>query len=243
MIPKVVHYCWFGNRGKSSLNRRCISSWRHVLSGYEFVEWNDSNVDLSESAYARQAFDNGKWAFVSDYVRLDVLYRFGGIYFDVDVEVLRPFDCFLRHAAFCGQESGSRLVGTGLVVGSEPGNPVLGRLREDSLDRSLIRPDGSFDMTPCPVLQTNVLSLMGYRPVDEMQCLDGLVVYPPRYFCPVDASLRPVRAADAYSVHYFDGSWLPWHVRLRNKLLRRLFGNRLQYMFRLKKAILRFLGI
>ena len=120
MIPRVIHYCWFGEAKKSKLVEHCLQSWRRVLPDYDIKEWNEYNFDISINRYCREAYECGKWAFVSDFVRLYVLYQYGGIYLDTDVEVLKPLDQFLGHAAFSGFEDREHIP-TG-IMGAQAGN-------------------------------------------------------------------------------------------------------------------------
>lgn len=104
MIPKKIHYCWFGGHEKSDLAKHCIASWKNVHPDFEIIEWNESNSPLDDNSYVREAFEHGKWAFVSDYVRSKVMYEHGGIYMDTDMELKLPLDEFLEEKAVCGFE-------------------------------------------------------------------------------------------------------------------------------------------
>ncbi|MEH7419501.1 capsular polysaccharide synthesis protein, partial [Neobacillus drentensis] len=104
VIPKTIHYCWFGEKEKPELVKKCLNSWKETLPDYQIIEWNEKNFDINANKYVKEAYQSGKFAFVSDYVRVFVLYRFGGIYLDTDVEVFKPFDIFLHHSSFWGFE-------------------------------------------------------------------------------------------------------------------------------------------
>ena len=117
MIPKIIHFCWFGNNPKTELAEKCIASWKKFLPDYELKEWNESNFDIDQHPFTREAYQAKKYAFVTDYVRLFVLKEYGGIYMDTDVEVIKNLDCFLQHNAFSGFET-SEYVQTG-IIGSE----------------------------------------------------------------------------------------------------------------------------
>jgi mannosyltransferase OCH1-like enzyme len=105
MIPKVIHYCWFGGKPLPELAKKCIASWKKKCPDYEIKEWNETNFDLSSNRYLQEAIKMKKWAFASDYIRLAVLYNEGGIYLDTDVEILKPLDKFLRHDFFTNFEN------------------------------------------------------------------------------------------------------------------------------------------
>ena len=165
------------------LEKRCIESWKKFCPDYEIVRWDESNYDVTRHPFMEQAYKEKKWAYVTDYARLDIIYTYGGIYFDTDVEVLRPFDDLLTKRLFLGFESPGA-VNTGLGFGGEAGHPVLRMLREDY--NNLVF---SSDKTiPCPLIQTKTLKKLGLQDdFGEIQELtDGTMVYPQEYFCPKD---------------------------------------------------------
>src|SRR5215510_15199585 len=105
MIPKIIHYCWFGGNPLSELALKCIASWKKYFPNYEIKEWNESNYDVHKIPYTSEAYNAKKYAFVSDYARFDILYQYGGIYFDVDVEVIKQFGDILNDTGFMGMET------------------------------------------------------------------------------------------------------------------------------------------
>ena len=123
MIPKVIHYCWFGGNPIPEKDRRYIEGWKEKCPDYEIIEWNERNYDVSKNKYMAQAYEEKKWGFVSDYARLDLVYQYGGIYFDTDVELLKPLDNLLELEMFCGFES-TKYVNFGIGFGAEKENPV-----------------------------------------------------------------------------------------------------------------------
>ena len=134
-IPKIIHYCWFGGGPINPESRKCIESWKKYCPDYKIIEWNEQNFEISQNRYAQQAYEAKKYAFVSDYVRLAVLYRYGGIYLDTDVELVRPLDELLEHKGFIGMEHSAPspygrtlLVNTGSGVGAEPGCEMIGKM-------------------------------------------------------------------------------------------------------------------
>ena len=141
-IPHIIHYCWFGRNPKSELVLNCIESWKKYLPGYEIREWNEDNYDVTQVNFVKEAYENQKWAFVSDYVRFDVLYQFGGIYFDTDVELLKPIpEEILAKRAFTGFES-TKLISPGLVMGSIKGLNLISEILEE-YQKSSFLVDGS----------------------------------------------------------------------------------------------------
>ncbi len=119
MIPKTIHYCWFGDNPKSELIKKCIESWKEFAPDFDIVEWNETNFDISKYKYAKQAYEKKNYAFVSDVARFDVLNTYGGIYLDTDVELIKPIERLLNNNLFMGYDQ-KGLIATGLIMGSEP---------------------------------------------------------------------------------------------------------------------------
>lgn len=217
MIPKKIHYCWFGRGEMPKLAKKCIKSWKKYCPDYEIKEWNEDNFDLDMYPYAREAYDNRKFAFVTDVVRLYALYHEGGIYMDTDVEVIKPLDPFLKHTAFSGFED-ETMVPTGIMA-SEKG----GRWAKENLDyyegRHLVKEDGSLDLTTNVVTITNYMLKHGLRQDNTFQDFPGLVtMYPKDYFCPLSyRGTESTMTDNTATIHHFAGSWLPWDVQLRNR--------------------------
>lgn len=209
MIPKTIHYCWFGRNPKPKLAKKCIRSWKRHCKGYKIIEWNEDNIDISAMPlYVRQAYEAKKWAFVTDYVRLWVIYEYGGIYFDTDVEVFKPLDDFLQCKAFFGLERKEH-VNTGLGFGAEKGTYILEEMMSDYDSIPFLREDGTEDVTPCPQRNTMVLQRHGLAQINALQDLDdGIVIFPTEYFCPrrsYDAIVQ--KTENTYTVHHFAASW------------------------------------
>ena len=156
MIPKIIHYCWFGRNPLTEEAKACITSWRRYCPDYKIMEWNESNFDVTKNDYCREAYETKKWAFVSDYARLCVAYEYGGIYMDTDVEVVCPLDSLLNHKAFMGFENDHSVsIGT---FGAEKENSVVGDFLSIYCTRHFRQPDGSFDMRTKLRLVTDVLT-------------------------------------------------------------------------------------
>lgn len=210
MIPKRIHYCWFGRAPKPALLRRCMASWRKYCPDYEIVEWNEENFDLDCCDYVREAYDGGKWAFVSDYARLKILYDHGGIYLDTDVELVRSFDDLLQDRAFFGLED-RKSIATGLGFGAEAGNPVVAAMLRGYDGMHFRRGDGSFDLTTCPLRNTKSVAhlLPAAFPEGEPLRIPGAVIYPPEWFSPLSADgSRMRRTPNTHSIHWYSASWL-----------------------------------
>lgn len=159
-IPKIIHYCWFGGGPIGEADRKCIESWQKFCPDYRIMRWDETNFDLDCSPYVRQAYDAGRYAFVSDYVRLAVLYRYGGIYLDTDVELVKPLDELLELPGFMGFQTNNE-VATGLGFGARKGNSVVQALLRDYDALDFLKADGSADLTPCPERNTRVLQALG----------------------------------------------------------------------------------
>ncbi len=206
MIPKVIHYCWFGRGEKSELIRRCMESWKRQLPDYQIVEWNEDSFDVNSTIWTRQAYAAKKWAFVSDYVRLYALYTRGGLYFDTDVEVLRPLDRFLDTIVFTGFESKDNPVTA--VMGAEAGNPIIGELLAFYKDRPFVSEDGSFETLPNTYIITDCFEKLGIRRNGKEQVIQGLHIYPQIIFCPNNFTrIWEKPSPKSYTIHHFDQSW------------------------------------
>lgn len=210
MIPKTIHFCWFGQNEKPALVKKCIESWRLKCPDYRIVEWNEDNFDLSENAYAKEAYAAQKWAFVTDYARLKIIYSCGGIYLDTDVELLKSLDALLPNKAFLGLEDTGKIA-TGLGFGAEAGNPVIGEMLQDYGDIHFENPDGSLNTLPCPVRNTE--SILHRLPTkmdyDRIINIQDATIYPREYFCPLSADgTTMLKTENTYSIHWFTASWL-----------------------------------
>lgn len=216
MIPKIIHYCWMSGDAYPELVEKCIASWKRIMPDYKIIEWNSKNFDYCSNDYAKQAYDVKKWAFVSDYVRLKVLYEYGGIYLDSDIEVFKRFDDLLENKAFTGFEN-KESIGPWLLA-SEPRNPLFKEFLDDYDNRVFLLENKRFDLTPNPVILTNILYKHGFECNGELQKLKDITIYPKVYFCPKDFATGKVDfSINNYCIHYFNGGWLP--IRMKAKLM------------------------
>lgn len=207
LIPKKIHYIWFGGNPLTPLAQNCIESWKHYCPDYEIVRWDETNFSSGGNQYFIEAIKAKKWAFASDYARLKVLVDCGGIYMDTDVELLKPIDAFLSEEAFSGFESIDS-VPTGLMA-SRVGHPFFRRLLKDYDNRSFIKADGTFDLTTNVTLITNACIENGLIPNGEKQTVAGFTLYPKEFFCPKDHDTGRIKlTSNSYAIHHFDGSWL-----------------------------------
>ena len=225
-IPKVIHYCWFGNGRMNRLSEKCIESWKKYCPDYEIICWNESNFDVTQNRYAKEAYDAKKWAFVSDYVRLKVLYDEGGIYFDTDVELIRPIDTLIENGGYMGFDDNG-IVSTGLGFAAEKGNELIGAILKDYDDIPFLLEDGTYDLTPCPERNTETLEKMGMDIKNQDQIFMGIHMLPEDYLCPMKYYTgRKKITKNTYSIHHFCASWTS-KTSKRTTLIKRIIGVRM----------------
>jgi len=206
-IPKIIHYCWFGGKPKPKLAEKCLQSWRRFCPDYQIIEWNEENFDVNAApAYVRQAYEAGRWAFVTDYVRLKAMLDMGGIYMDTDVEVIKPLDPYLRHRAFAGFENPADIQ-TGLLA-CEKGFPLFREFMDYYYTASFLREDGSQDTTTNVRILTDLCVKRGLKQDGTRQTVDGFDIYPVDYFCPVDYDTEKLhKTRNTVVIHWFAASW------------------------------------
>lgn len=228
MIPKIIHYCWFGRNPLPPLAIKCIESWKKILPEYEIKEWNEDNFDLDMYPYAREAYDNRKFAFVTDIVRLYALFNEGGVYMDTDVEILKPLDPFLHHAAFSGFESEDSFP-TGLMA-AEKGSKWAKDNLEWYNDKHFVKDDGTLDTTTNVVIIMKVLEKYHFKLDNTYQEVSGyFTIYPKEYFCPKDYDTKKIHLTDnTVAIHHFDGSWHSKSDKMK-ELLCKILGTKLYF--------------
>lgn len=206
-IPKIIHYCWFGGKPKPKLAEKCLQSWRKHCPDYRIIEWNEDNFDINTAPnYVRQAYEAGRWAFVTDYVRLKALLEMGGIYMDTDVEVLKPLDPYLKHRAFAGFEN-PKSIQTGLLA-CEPDFPLFRDFICYYDTASFYKENGTHDTTTNVKILTDLCVSHGLKRDGTRQCVDGFEVYPVDYFCPVDYDTEKLhKTRNTVVIHWFSASW------------------------------------
>lgn len=207
-IPKIIHYCWFGGNPLPDKVKHCIESWKKFCPDYKIIQWDESNYDVNKIQYINDAYKEKKWAFVSDYARLDVVYNYGGIYLDIDVELKKNLDELLESSVFFAMEKQNMLIATGLGFGSEPLNLHIKNLLEIYNSLSFYKSDGTLNLTPCTLYTTEYFEKLGYKTADVTQKIDGVVIFSSDYFCPMnflDGSLNITEKT--FGIHWYDASW------------------------------------
>ncbi|WP_286145259.1 glycosyltransferase family 32 protein [Bacteroides caecimuris] len=233
MIPKIIHYCWFGGNPLPRSAQKCIDSWRKFFPGYEIKRWDESNYDVNVIPYTRDAYSAKKYAFVSDYARFDVLYREGGIYFDTDVEVIRSMDDIVEAGAFMGFETvkpGAHvMVAPGLGLGTEPGNPLYAGILEHYRSSLFLLKDSESNPVTVVTHATQILNEYGLKDDDKsIQTIRGIKIYPPEYFCPrstIDGKLY--LTDNTRSIHHYAQTWQSPVRKYGRRILLKLGGPKL----------------
>lgn len=203
-VPKIIHYCWFGGSPLPESAKKCIKSWKKYCQGYMIKEWNEFNFDLNCNEYCRKMSQEKKWAFLTDYIRLKVIYEFGGIYLDTDVELIKSLDNLRKRGPYFGIEN-TGLTATGLGFAAEAGNPLIKENMEYYEKMT------SYDnLKACPQITTEILKKHGFseEKVSEIQVIEGISIYPEEYLCPKSerTGLTSI-TKNTYSIHHFDASW------------------------------------
>lgn len=234
MIPKIIHYCWFGRNPLPKSALKCIKSWKRYFPDYEIKEWNEDNFDVNTIAYTKEAYEAEKYAFVSDYVRIWVLYNYGGLYFDTDVEIIKPFDDILKNGAFMGFEINPNVnneygaVNPGLGLGCEKGLNFFNIILSCYNRLKFINLDGSFNTSDAIVnITTKKLIDNGLDSINGIQSIAGITIYPQDYFNPLnDITGKLYITGNTHSIHWFSKTWCdvnPLRTKI-SRLLHRTLG-------------------
>lgn len=243
MIPKIIHYCWFGYKPKPKLIQKCIASWKKILPDWEIVEWNESNYNVMQNAYIEEAYKQKKWAFVVDYARFDILNEHGGIFLDTDVELLRAIpDSFLEYQAFTGFES-DQTVNPGLIFASESHQPMLQEIMEAYRNKQFGEQINGRIENIVDIV-TGVLEQKGLKKNNSFQLVDGIAVFPKEYFCCFNHEIQAFEIGDeTISVHHYAASWSPWYRRAYFRTIKYTAGilGKERYL-RIKHTIIKFIA-
>ncbi len=229
-IPKVINYCWFGGKPKPESVIKCIESWRVNCPDFQIKEWNETNYDIHKHPYMQKAYEDGKWAFVSDYARHDIMYLNGGIYLDTDVEVLKDLSPLCDFKAFIGFECDEK-INDGQGFGCMPKMPIFKEwldCYEGDAPYELI--DGNKTNIESPRICTDLLLKYGLKLNGQRQRVGDIEILPVEYLCPKDYfSGRLKITENTYSIHHFDGSWHGKNALVYQRFMQtlvRIFGNK-----------------
>lgn len=232
VIPKVIHYCWFGRNPLPDSALRCIDSWKKYFPDYEIKEWNEDNFDVNSIQYTREAYQAKKYAFVSDYARFKILYEQGGLYFDTDVEVIKPMDDVIENGGFMGVEIPSDgkkppLINPGLGLGAQSGNKIYKKICDYYETIHFLKEDGTPDPVTVVMHTTKILTENGLQNTNVKQIVDEIWIYPVDYFNPLDSLTGKLnKTHNTRSIHWYTMSWLeqsPLRMKI-SRLLHRILS-------------------
>lgn len=240
MIPKVIHYCWFGRNPLPEYAKRCIESWKRYCPEYKIKEWNESNFPMDCCAYVKEACKVGKWAFVSDYARFWILYREGGLYFDTDVELVKAIDDLIADGPFMGRETvlsdvGSTMSGKiapGLGLAAVPGIDIYKKILDSYVDDYYIRMDGTENKKTIVVRTTEIFEKYGFDWLNkDIQKIEGIHIYPSDFFCPICYATGAIKMTEnTRSIHHYAETWKTPEELQMKKIMQcfdKRFGRRL----------------
>lgn len=239
MIPKAIHYCWFGGSKKPKLAKKCIESWKRFCPDYEIKEWNEDNFDFTVMPFMTEAYKAKKYAFVSDVARLLVLEKYGGIYFDTDVELIKDISPLMNDDGFIGFEN-DMYVNSGQVIACVPNNPIISEMISEYEKLHFTNTDESYNIVACPHLNSDTMERFGLIRNGKEQIVTGIHVYPSEYFNPRSSITGKLTiTADTYSIHWYGKSWFSKSERIKCELAgfcRRMFGENCFDLFKRNKS-------
>ena len=213
MIPKKIHYCWFGGNPLPKDAIRCIDSWKKYCPQFEIIEWNETNFDFTTCQYAVEAYRAKKWAFVSDYARFWILFKYGGLYFDTDVEMIRPINDILQDGPFMGFETDygkqeAMGVNPGLGLGAISNMELYSEILNMYQNLHFIKPNGDYDLTTVVHHTTDLLLKKGLKEKSGIQHVAGVTVYPSEYFCPMNYLTYELNVTpNSRTIHHYSATW------------------------------------
>ena len=217
-IPRIIHYCWFGRSEKPEIVKKCIQSWKNILTDYEIIEWNEDNFDINSNKYVKEAYENKKYAFVSDYVRVKVLYDMGGIYLDTDVEVYKSLDKFLEEESFWGFEEKNYIATS--TIGARSGNRLIKQFLDFYEGKSYTEMAKDVETSTNVQIVTRIFKEIGFEMNGERQSIDNIgTIYPQEYFSPYDYINYYNKKTDkTYTMHHFYKSWISPKDKIKSNI-------------------------
>ena len=221
-IPKIIHYCWFGRSEKPEIVKKCIQSWKNILTDYEIIEWNEDNFDINSNKYVKEAYENKKYAFVSDYVRVKVLYNMGGIYLDTDVEVYKSLDEFLEEESFWGFEEKNYIATS--TIGARSGNRLIKQFLDFYEGKSYTEMAKDVETSTNVQIVTRIFKEIGFEMNGERQSIDNIgTIYPQEYFSPYDyINYYDKKTDKTYTMHHFYKSWVSPKDKMKSNIKKAL---------------------
>lgn len=230
MIPKIIHYCWFGRTPLPESAVRCIESWKKFIPSYQIKEWNEDNFDVNIIPYTKEAYAAKKYAFVSDFARFWVIYHYGGIYFDVDVEVVKPMDDILSKGPFWGIEINNNtnpLINPGLGIAAPAQDELYKAILDKYQTMKFYSEDGAISKFTMIPMVSEFFCNLGLKGGGDVECISGHYIYPQEYFNPLnDATGRLTITENTRSIHWYMKSWISeprWKVVCK-RFIRRCIG-------------------
>ena len=222
MIPKIIHYCWFGRNPLPKSAKRCIESWKKFMPDYEIKEWNEDNFDVNIIPFTKEAYSVNKYAYVSDYARLWILYHYGGVYFDTDVEVIRSMDDIIGCGPYMGFEKHETtpesriMVNPGLGFAVEKGNAIIREIMNYYETHHYILEDGTIQQIPIVPITTEVLKKHGLQvSATPIELENSITIYPWEYFCPIEYPMNRLQLThNTHTIHHYTESWMSWKDKL-----------------------------
>lgn len=239
MIPKIIHYCWFGNNSKPEVALKCIETWKKYFPGWKIIEWNEDNYDMGANQYLIDAYEAKRWAFVSDIARLDILYQYGGIYLDIDVEFLKPLpEKYLEYEGILGFEY-THTIAPGLIMGVEKQNLFVKKILDSYIgERFYVNKDGWYKTINTRI--TDELVKDGLIKDNTFQVVDGFHIFPSEYFCGYNTDVRePEITENTICWHHYLSSWSNSSFKMRfQNILKKLIGvNNYKKLLNIKRTI------
>lgn len=236
MIPKVIHYCWFGNNPLPFEVKKCINSWKKICPDYEIKRWDETNFDVYQNDFIKSAYGSKAWAFVSDYARLKIVYDEGGIYLDTDVELKKSLDELRKSEGFFAIQQEGHYCNTGLGFGAKKENEIV-KTMLDLYDDLIYSEENKFSIA-CPYLNTKALEKYGYSYSDDVIEIHNNLVLPPRFMDPIapGKNKENLLCNDTVSIHHYSASWMDDKTVRRRKIIRIIGEKRIYKIKRILKG-------
>ncbi|MCC3360514.1 glycosyl transferase [Holdemanella porci] len=237
MIPKVIHYCWFGNNPLPFEVKKCINSWKKICPDYEIRRWDETNFDVYQNDFIKSAYGSKAWAFVSDYARLKIVYDEGGIYLDTDVELKKSLDELRKNEGFFAIQQEGHYCNTGLGFGAKKENEIV-KTMLDLYDDLIYSEENKFSIA-CPYLNTKALEKYGYSYSDDVIVIHNNLVLPPRFMDPIapGKNKENLLCNDTVSIHHYSASWMDDKTVRRRKIIRIIGEKRIYKIKKILKGV------